>query len=96
MPTIGVRCCSKREFAQSLNIQLVFQWILKFIKEAAMSMNPRVCTRMLVPLLVFGWLGASAAKASELHDAVRADDAGADVEAATSQKKRTHCTLPLA
>ncbi len=47
-----------------------------FTKGAKMPANPRVCTRMLVLLLVFGWLGTSPSKASELLDAIKADDAG--------------------
>lgn len=41
-----------------------------------MSVNLRVCTRILVPLLVLGWLGASPANASELLEAIKADDGG--------------------
>ena len=40
-----------------------------------MSMNICVCTRIFIPLLVIGWLGVSPVKASELLDAIRADDA---------------------
>ena len=48
-----------------------------------MVMNRLVCARIFVLLLVFGWLGVSAGKASELQDAVKAGDVGR-VQAALS------------